>query len=162
MKINKLIAMTAIALLAIGVMGFMTTKAHAQSGLTPTAQVQGTITADTEKTVGQDKDTAQQQIGDQIAQDTTSSSTAESSEAASSDGQDTLPTGTPSITSDAAIQAAQIYLNTTASGTSALNDENGKLVYSININGNDVKVDAMSGAVLGVDQVGNSQTEGGN
>jgi uncharacterized membrane protein YkoI len=60
------------------------------------------------------------------------------------------------------LQAAQAYLNTTASGTATLDDENGKLVYSVDLDGSDVKVDAMSGSVLGVDQVGDGQFEGGN
>jgi uncharacterized membrane protein YkoI len=60
------------------------------------------------------------------------------------------------------LKAAQVYLGTTATGTATLDDENGVLVYSVDLNGSDVKVDAMSGIILGVDQVGDGQFEGGN
>jgi len=162
MKINKFIALAAIALMAIGAMGFITTRIHAQSGTTPAPQVQVTEAPDNEQAVGPDTDNVEEQVGDQNAQDTTADSANEPVEAKSSDGQDAAPTGTPSISSDAALQAAQAYLNTTASGTATLDDENGTLVYSIDLNGSDVKVDAMTGTVLGVDQVGDGQFEGDN
>lgn len=164
MKINKFIAMAAIALMAIGAMGFITTRTHAQSGTTPAPQVQVTEAAATELSVGPDTDTAnvQEQVGDQNAQDTTAESANEPVEAKSSDGQDAAPTGTPSISSDAALLAAQAYMSTTAAGTATLDDENGMLVYSVDLNGSDVKVDAMTGIVLGMDQVGDGQFEGGN
>jgi hypothetical protein len=147
MKINKFIALVAIALMAIGAMGFITTRTHAQSGTKPVPQVQVTEAPDNEQVVGPD---------------TTTGSFNKPVEAKNSDGQDAAPSGTPSISSDAALQTAQAYLNTTASGTATLDDENGKLVYSVDLNGRDVKVDAMTGTVLGVDQVGEGQFEGGN
>jgi uncharacterized membrane protein YkoI len=164
MKIHKLIALVAIGMMAIGAMGFITTRTHAQSGTTTAPQVQVTEAPDTEQAVGPDTDNVnvQEQVGDQNAQDTTADTANEPVEAKSSDGQDAAPSGTPSISSDAALQAAQAYLNTTASGTATLDDENGNLVYSIDLNGSDVKVDAMTGIVLGVDQVGDGQYEGGN
>ena len=162
MKINKIIALAAIAVMAIGAMGFITTRTHAQSGITPAPQVQVTEAPDNEQAVGPDTDNVEEQVGDQNAQDTTADSANEPIEANSSDGQDLAPSGTPSISSDAALQAAQAYLNTTASGIATLDDENGKLVYSVDLNGSDIKVDAMSGIVLGVDQVGDGQFEGGN
>lgn len=162
MKINKFLALAVIAMMAIGVMGFVSTKVHAQSGTQPAPQAQVTEAPDNEQVAGPDTDNVEEQVGDQNAQDTTADSANEPVEAKSSDGQDAAPTGTPSISSDAALQAAQAYLNTTASGTATLDDENGKLVYSVDLNGTDVKVDAMSGVVLGVDQVGDGQFEGGN
>ncbi len=159
MKINKFIALAAIALMAIGAMGFITTRSHAQSVTTPAPQVQATEASDTELAVGPDTDTAnvQEQVGDQNTQDTTASSANASVEAKSSDSQDAAPTGTPSISSAAALQAAQAYMNTSAVGIATLDDENGLLVYSVDLNGSDVKVDAMTGTVLGVDQVGQGQ-----
>ncbi|MBA4383335.1 MAG: hypothetical protein C0410_01225 [Anaerolinea sp.] len=162
MKINRIFALAAIAVFAIGAMGFITTKTHAQSGTVPAQQVQVTEAPDNGQTVGADTDNVEEQVGDQNAQDTTAGSASEPVEAKSSDGQDAAPTGNPSISSDAALQAAQAYLNTTTSGTATLDDENGKLVYSVDMNGSDVKVDAISGTVLGVDQVGDSQTESNN
>jgi uncharacterized membrane protein YkoI len=162
MKINKFLALAVIAMMAIGVMGFVSTKVHAQSGTQPAAQAQVTEAPDSEQPAGPDTDNVEEQLGDQNAQDTDVESANETEEAKGSDGQDATPAGTPSITSNAAIQAAQAYLNTTASGTATLDDENGRLVYSVDLNGSDVKVDAMSGVVLGVDQVGDGQFEGGN
>jgi len=162
MKISKFIALAAIAVMAIGAMGFITTRTHAQSGTTPAPQVQVTEAPDNEQAVGPDTDNVEEQVGDQNAQDTTADTANEPVEAKSSDGQDAAPTGTPSISSDAALQAAQAYLNSTASGTATLDDENGMLVYSVDLNGSDVKVDAMTGIVLGLDQVGDGQFEGGN
>jgi uncharacterized membrane protein YkoI len=162
MKVNKFFALALIAVMAIGVMGFVSTKVHAKSGTQPAPQAQVTETPDNEQAVGPDTDSVEEQVGDQNAQDTTADSANEPVEAKSSDGQDSAPTGTPSISADAALLAAQTYLNTTASGTATLDDENGKLVYSVDLNGSDVKVDAMSGVVLGVDQVGDGQFEGGN
>jgi len=162
MKINKFLALAMIAMMAIGVMGFVSTKAHAQSGTQPAPQALATEAPDNEQAAGPDTDNVEEQVGDQNTQDTSADTANETAEAKGNDGQDVAPTGTPSITSDAAIQAAQAYLNTTASGTATLDDENGKLVYSVDLNGRDVKVDAISGVVLGVDQVGDGQFEGGN
>ncbi|NMC85471.1 MAG: PepSY domain-containing protein [Anaerolineaceae bacterium] len=162
MKINKFLALAVIAMMAIGVMGFVNTKVHAQSGTQPAPQAQVTEAPDNEQAVGPDTDNVEEQVGDQNAQDTTADSANEPVEAKGSDGQDAAPTGTPSISSDAALLAAQAYMRTTAAGTATLDDENGMLVYSVDLNGSDVKVDAMTGTVLGVDQVGDGQFEGGN
>lgn len=160
MKINKFIALAAIAIMAIGAMGFSTTPTHAQSGPTPAPQVQVTEAPDNEQVAGPDTDNVEEQVGEQV-EDGLPDGT-EAAEAKGSDGVDEIPSGTPAITTDAALQAAQAYLNTTASGTATLDDENGKLVYSVDLNGSDVKVDAMTGVALGVDQVGDGQFEGGN
>ncbi len=103
MKINKFISLAAIALMAIGAMGFITTRTHAQSGTTPAPQVQVTEAPDNEAAVGPDTDNVEEQVGDQNAQVTTADSANEPVEAKSSDGQDAAPTGTPSISSDAAL-----------------------------------------------------------
>jgi len=160
MKINKFLALAVIAMMAIGVMGFITTRTHAQSGTQPAPQAQVTEAPDNEQVASPDTDNVEEQVGEQVEDGIADGN--EAAETEGSDGQDAVPTGTPSITSDAAIQAAQVYLNTTASGTATLDDENGKLVYSVDLNSSDVKGDAMSGVVLGVDQVGDGQYEGGN
>jgi uncharacterized membrane protein YkoI len=162
MKINKFIAMAAIALMAIGAMGFITTRTHAQNGTTPAPQVQVTEVPDTETVSSVDTDTVEEQVGDQNAQDTTEDAAGESAEGESSDGSDPVPAGTPAITADAAVQAAQAFMNSSAAGTATLDDENGVLVYSVDLSGSDVKVDAMSGVVLGMDQVGDGQFDGEN
>lgn len=162
MKINKFMALAVIALLAVSAMGFWSTQAYAQSSNPPAPQVQATQAPDNEQTSGADIDQVQEQVGDQTGTDTAVETGTEASEAVSSDGQDAAPTGTPAISADAAIQAAQAHLNTTASGKATLDDENGKLVYSVDLNGSDVKVDAMTGTVLGIDEVGGSQVDSAN
>jgi len=95
--------------------------------------------------VGADTDQVDEQVGDQNAAD----DAAEGPEAA--DGQDAAPVGTPSITADQAKAAAEAHLNAGAATQVQLDDENGTLVYSVEIGTSDVKVDAMTGAVLSVD-----------
>ena len=160
MKINKFLALAAIAIMAIGAMGFITSRTQAQSGTTPAPLVQVTEAPNNEQAIGPDTDNIEEQVGEQVEDGIPDGN--EAAETEGSDGIDEVPSGTPAITSDAALQAAQAYLNTTASGTAILDDENGKLVYSVDLNGSDIKVDAMTGTVLGVDQVGDGQFEGGN
>jgi uncharacterized membrane protein YkoI len=162
MKIKRFFALAAIAILAVGVMGFVSTRVHAQSGTQPVPQVQVTEVPDNEEVIGADTDQVEEQVGDQNGPDTADESEIETSDASSKDGQDAAPSGTPAITSDAALIAAQTYLNSSATGTVTLDDENGKLVYSVDLNGSDVKIDAMTGVVLGLDQVGDDQSESGN
>ena len=162
MKINRFIAVAAIALIAIGATGFMSTRAHAQVTNPPAPQAQVTHVPNHEQAVGADTDQVQELVGDQNGPDTVAESGKKSSEAAGIDGQDAAPAGTPSISADAAVKAAQTHLNSTAAGKATLDDENGKLVYSVDLNGSDVKVDAITGSVLSVDQAGEGQVDSGN
>lgn len=162
MKISKFIALAAIALMAIGAMGFISTRAHAQGANSSAPQVQVTQAPDKETATGTDTDQVQEQVGDQTGSDTAVDTGNETSEVAGKDGQDAVPTGTAAISADAAVKAAQTYMKSTSTGKATLDDENGKLVYSVDLNGSDVKVDAMTGIVLGVDQAGEGQTNSGN
>jgi uncharacterized membrane protein YkoI len=92
-----------------------------------------------------DTDTVEEQVGDQNGPDNGT----EVREAG--DGQDDAPAGTPVITADTARQTAEAYLNAGPATQVELDDENGALVYSVEIGTTDVKVDAMTGAVLGMD-----------
>lgn len=67
------------------------------------------------------------------------------------DVQDEAPTGTPAISAATAQQVAEAYLSAGAASKVELDDEDGQLVYSIEIGASDVKVDAMTGAVLKVE-----------
>lgn len=160
MKINKFLALALVAVMAIGAMGFVSAKVHAQSGTQPAPQAQVTEALDNEQVTGPDTDNIEEQVGEQIEDGIDDGN--EAAETEGSDSLDEVPSGTPAITADEALLAAQSYLNTTASGTATLDDENGILVFSVDLNSSDVKVDAMSGEVLGVDQVGDGQFEGGN
>ena len=62
--------------------------------------------------------------------------------------QETAPVGTPAISAEAAQKTAEAYLNAGPATEVELDNENGKLVYSVEFNGTDVKVDAMTGEVL--------------
>ena len=96
---------------------------------------------------GPDTDTQDVQEGPQNGPDTGTDAEAEGS----SDGQDAAPLGTPAITADVAQATAEKYLNAGTASQVELDDENGQLVYSVEINGTDVKVDAMTGSVLGAE-----------
>ena len=142
MKLNRFIALAAIALLVVGAMGAISMKAFAQTA----AQTETCAQKDDDSAEVQnapDTDNVDLQCGDQNE---------DSEEAESADGQDTAPTGTPAITSEAAQKTAESYLNAGTAVKVELDDEDGKLVYSVEFsNGTDVKVDAMTGSVLGTE-----------
>jgi uncharacterized membrane protein YkoI len=150
MKINRFLALAAIALLVVGAMGVIGTKAFAQSA-TPPAQSQECAQQDNDSVQAQnapDTDNVDLQCGDQNGAD----SGQEAQEAESADGQDAAPTGTPAISAEAAQKSAEAYLNAGSAVKVELDDENGALVYSVQFpNGTDVKVDAMTGTVLGAE-----------
>jgi uncharacterized membrane protein YkoI len=162
MKINKFFAIAAIVVMAAGTMGFIKVRTHGQGGTSLSPQVQVIEASDGEQKDGPDTDNVQEQVGDQNAPDTSKGSEVDVPESKAGDAAEASPAGTPGISSDAALKAAQAYLNTAASGTAVLEDENGKLVYGVQLNGRDMKVDAMTGLVLRTDQVGNGQFEGAN
>lgn len=150
MKLNRFIALAAIALLVVGAMGAISMKAFAQSS-NPPAQTQNCDQQDDDSAEVQnapDTDNVEQECGDQNAPDGQ-----ESAEAAeSADGQDAAPTGMPAISAEAAQKTAEAYLNARTATKTELDDENGALVYSVEFsNGMDVKVDAMTGSVLGTE-----------
>jgi uncharacterized membrane protein YkoI len=173
MKINRYVALSVIALLVVGAMGALTyrTYAHGNSGQTAQSQDCANQDDDTVQNAGPDTDNVDLQCGDQNAADTEDGAEAvgpdtdnveelvgdqnaadTGEEAESADGQESAPTGTPAITAEAAQQAAEAHLNAGTAIKVELDDENGTLVYSVEFaNGTDVKVDAMTGAVLGVE-----------
>ena len=123
MKLKRTLAIAAVALLLVGGTAATTMQSFAQT-TQPPAQVQTATAPDNEA--------------------------AETPEGA--EGQDPVPAGTPAITADQAKAAAEAHLNAGAATRVQLDDENGKLVYSVEIGTSDVKVDAMTGAVLGVER----------
>ncbi len=77
------------------------------------------------------------------------------SDVGATDGtQDVAATAAPAIGAPAARQTAEAYLSAGAATKVELDDEDGQLVYSIEIGASEVKVDAMTGAILRVE--GNS------
>ena len=149
MKVNRFIALAAIALLVVGAMSAISMKAFAQSSNPPAqtdcAQQDGD-TAEVQN--APDNDNVDLQCGDQNAPD--NGQEAEGVESA--DGQDAAPTGAPAITAETAQKTAESYLNAGTAIKVQLDDENGSLVYSVEFsNGTDVKVDAMTLPVIGAD-----------
>ena len=147
MKIKRFIALVAIALLVVGAMGAISMKALAQSAAqSQTCDEQND--GSTEVQDASDTDNVDLQCGDQNAPD--NGQEAEGVESA--DGQDAAPTGTPAITSEAAQKTAETFLNAGIATKVELDDENGNLVYGVEFsNGMDVKVDAMTGSILGTE-----------
>lgn len=147
MKINRFVALAAIALIVVGAMGIVSMKAFAQSSQAPPAQAQTCDQQDEDPAEVQgapDTDNVDLQCGDQNEADDT--------KAESTDGQESAPTGTPAITAEAAQKTAETYLNAGTATKVELDDENGKLIYSVEFaNHSDVKVDAMTGDVLGTE-----------
>jgi len=70
----------------------------------------------------------------------------------SNDKQDDIPANKAVITFDAAKQIAESFLNGGSATKITLDDENGKLVYSVEVGSIDVKVDATNGTVLYTDK----------
>jgi len=168
MKINRFIALAIIALLAIGAMGAVSMRAFAQSNHMPAMQAQtcGQQNGDTATVQNApDTDNVELKCGDQNAADQQetvsgadtdkveeqagSQNEADGSDVESADEQDAAPAGTPSISAEVAQKTAETFLNAGTATKVELDDENGKLVYSVEIGVTDVKVDAMTGAVLG-------------
>jgi len=151
MKIKRTLALAAVGLLLVGATAATTVRSFAQAPQPP-AQTQAATAPDTEPAVGADTDQFDEQLSEQAGDQTAADSAAEAPEAA--DGPDAVATGTPSITADQAQATAEAHLNAGTATQVELDDENGKLVYSVEIGTSDVKVDAMTGAVLGVDSDG--------
>lgn len=154
MKINRFVALAALALLIVGAMGAVSARTFAQ-GSQPPAQSQDCAAdqnsggAEAQST-GPDTDNVELQCGDQSAADGSEVNGAKTENGA--DGQEAAVTGTPFITAEAAQKTAEAHLTAGAATKVELDDENSKLVYSVEFsNGADVKVDAMTGAVLGVE-----------
>jgi uncharacterized membrane protein YkoI len=149
MKINQFVALAAIALLVVAAMGVIATRSLAR-GPAPVMQAQSCDQQDSGTDVqgaSPETDNVDQQCGDQNAPDT-GQALSSSEHGASGNVQDSAPTGTPAITTEQA-QAAALAVHSGTVLKTELDDENGKLVYSVQFEGDvEVKVDAMSGSVV--------------
>lgn len=140
MKINRFVALAAIALLVVGAMGAVAVRSLAQTSR-PAAHVQATPAPGDEEAVGADTDDVEEQVSDQNQANTE----------IEDDEQDAAPAETLAITAEQAQATAEAYLNAGTATQVELEGENGQLIYSVEIGGTDVEVDAMTGAVLGVE-----------
>jgi len=152
MRINRIVGLAAIALLVVGAMGVIATRSLAQ-GHAPVEQAQPCDEQDNGTDVqgtGTEGDDVDQQCGDQNAPDA-GQEVGAGEQGPSGDGQESAPTGTPAITAEQAQTAALAVHSGTVLKTE-LDDENGNLVYGVQFEGDVVvKVDAMTGAVLGTE-----------
>ncbi|MCB0041994.1 MAG: PepSY domain-containing protein [Caldilinea sp.] len=163
MPINTILATAAAAILLFGPAGgqmirqaartpaaaslpAISQQAPAQPSTNCASQLDDATEADS---AAADTDTEDLQCGDQNAPDAAEADT--ESEAAESDQNDAAPSATPAITADQARATAEAQLNAGAASKVELDDENGQLVYSVEIGGVDVKVDAMTGVVVTVE-----------
>jgi len=168
MKINRFIALAAIALLVVGGMGAIATRSFAQ-GPTPPAATQVVENPAT----GPDTDAVQEEVGQQVEDGQPDG--AEAPGAPDSGVQDPSYTGSVAVdqaqteSMSEADEAAALQGKATISAAEAeaaalvanpgatvvkteLDNENGALVYSVELsNGADVKVDAGNGSILFTD-----------
>ena len=163
MPINTILATAAAAILLFGPAGGQMIRQVAQTpGATSqpaiSQQAPGQPAADcanqpddaTEAdSAAADADAEELQCGDQNAPDGVEADT--EGESAESEQTDAAPNAVPAITADQARTTAEAQLNAGAASKVELDDENGQLVYSVEIGGADVKVDAMTGAIVTVD-----------
>ncbi len=157
MKLNRFVAFAAITLLVVAALGTFTLRSHAQNS----SPADKAVHAQDDPCAGQDQDDdaleadsgpdtddVELECGNQDEAD----DGAKADEAEEVGGeQDEAPLGTPAITAETAQHAAEAYLNAGTASQVELDDENGQLVYSVEIGSNDVKVDALTGDVLGVE-----------
>ena len=150
LKINRFVALALIALVVAGAMGAISYKVFAQAGVLRNARTAFPAqdcgqheTNDTQEQSVNDADNLEGQCGDQNTPDEQVSGGDEVTE--------TAPIGTPAITADHA-QTAALAIHPGTVRAVELDKENGKLVYGIEFeDGADVKVDAMTGEILGTE-----------
>ena len=168
MKINRFIALAAIALLIVGGMGAVITHSLAASNKAASAQSQDCSQQDddsAEVAGAEDTDNIELQCGDQNeadglegaeeaegaeAPDNEADEAVEAPESAASEADEAAALQSQASISAADAEAAALAANP---GTSVvqteLDDENGSVVYSVELdNGSDVKVDAANGSIV--------------
>ena len=153
MKLNRIIALAVIALtvLAIGTIGVRVLAQTQTTTLSPQVS-QGLEIKEASEIKGSAPDTDNVELKEGNQSEASDVEQAGTEIEGNSEAQDPAPQGTPAITSDAAQKAAEAYLDVSPALKVTLDDENGKLIYSVEFtNGTDVKVDAMNGDVLGAE-----------
>lgn len=157
MKINRFIALAALALLVVGAMGTISYRTLAASNTAVSTQSQSCDQQDDdshEVAEAADTDNVDLQCGEQVEDGQPDG--AEDAEVAGTESNEANEAAT--LQSKAAVFAADAESAALAAnpGTSVvkteLDDENGTVVYSVELsNGADVKVDAANGTILTTD-----------
>ena len=147
MKLNRLIAFIASAFLVAGTMGIATQRAlravSLRDGTTGRRFRQSTRQLNRAAECPEDGDNEESQGDERKGPESGSEEGG-----VTSDLNNNAPAGNPAITEDSAKAAALAYMKAAKVSRVFLDDENGHLVYSVEVGGADVKVDAMSGAVI--------------
>jgi len=162
MKINRFIALAAIALLVVGAMGVLSYKAFAQTDQPPAAtDCNGQDDDAAEAVETEDIDDVEHECGPQdedldeageVDTDEVENEVEDANEAGEVEGVDeadeVAPAGTP-VTADEAQAIAEAANPGAATLNVEFDRENGKDIWEVELdNGLDVKVDAASGAIF--------------
>ncbi len=167
MKINRFVALAAVAVLVVGTMSAFALRTFAQTAPAAPAQdcaadqaddaaeAEGQDAAETEDAAAEAQD-AECDDGQTDANDAATEAEAEGdADNGVADEQDPAPAGTPAITAEAAQQIAEANQNGATATRVQLEDEDGQLIYSVEFSGaadlTEVKVDALTGEVLAVE-----------
>ena len=148
MKINRFIALAAIALLVVGAMGFLSLRANAQTGTPLPASDCGPDTEDDDALeaaeTGPDTDDIEEECGHQDEDDAD-----DVNEADEAEDDDAVPAGDAAITPEEAETAALAEFPGATVVEVELEDEGGVLAYSIEFaDGMEVVVDANDGTII--------------
>ena len=145
MKINRFIALAAIALLVVGTMGFLSYQALAQTDSTPAVSDCGPETEEDDAAeaaeTGPDADDIQEECGNQVEDET--------DDADGPEDDDAVPAGKAAITPEEAEAAALAEFPGATVVEVELEDEGGVLAYSVEFDdGTEVVVDANDGSFI--------------
>jgi uncharacterized membrane protein YkoI len=153
MKVNRWIALAAIALLVVGAMGFLSYRVLAS---TTTFQTQQDCGPDVEEDQAGENETAEAENSDVEECDQQGAETSDANEATEVNGQDLSDEAAPAstgITADEAKKLAEDANPGTATLAVEFDREGGHDIWEVELDNNlDVKVDASSGTILSTEQ----------
>jgi uncharacterized membrane protein YkoI len=153
MKVNRWVALAAIALLVVGAMGFLSYRVFASAN---TIQAQQNCGSDVEESQTGENESAEAENADTENCDQQGTEATDANEATEVNGQDQSDETTPASTGITADEAKKIAEQANA-GTSTLavefDREGGHDIWEVELDNNlDVKVDAHSGEILLTEQ----------
>lgn len=152
MKINRFVALAAIAVLVVGAMSAFALRTFAQTAppAAPTQDCAADQADDAAEAEGQEA--ADTDAGEAECDDGQADAQETETEDDGAEAQDQAPAGTPAITAETAQQIAETYLNGAPATRIELEDEDGRLVYSVDFATDagvtEVQVDAQTGEVV--------------
>jgi len=153
MKVNRWIALAAIALLVVGAMGFLSYRVFASNTVFQTQQNCG---PDVEENQASENETAEAENSDVEECDQQAENRTDPNEGTEVNGQDqsdeTAPAST-GITADEAKKIAEAANSGTTTLAVEFDREGGQDIWEVELDNNlDVKIDANSGVILSTEQ----------